>query len=72
VHVELYADGIAGGPFVRQEMTRVRRLTGASVGYVYSAAVPSSRPPSAYTARVIPYFDGLAVPLEAAQIRWQR
>jgi starch phosphorylase len=72
VHVELYADGIAGGPFVRQEMTRVRRLTGASGGYVYSAAVPSSRPPSAYTARVIPYFDGLAVPLEAAQIRWQR
>ncbi|MDR3544401.1 MAG: alpha-glucan family phosphorylase [Candidatus Limnocylindrales bacterium] len=71
VRVELYADGTAGSPVARQEMTRVRRLTGASGGYVYSAAVPSSRPPSAYTARVIPYFDGVAVPLEAAQIRWQ-
>ncbi len=71
VHVELYADGAAGSPVVRQDMTRVRPLTGASGGYVYGAAVPSSRPPSAYTARVIPYLDGVAVPLEAAQIRWQ-
>jgi len=72
VHVELYADGIAGSTFVRQVLTRVRRLTGTSGGWVYRAAVPATRPPSAYTARVIPCFDGVAVPLEAAHIRWQR
>jgi starch phosphorylase len=71
VRVQLYADGIAGSPCVRQEMTCVRQRTGASSGYVYRAAVPSTRPTSAYTARVIPYFDGVAVPLEAARIRWQ-
>jgi starch phosphorylase len=72
VRIELYADGITGSTLVRQEMTRVRRLTGASGAYVYSGAVPSTRPPSAYTARVIPYFDGVAVPLEAARVLWQR
>ena len=71
VHVQLYADGIAGSPCVRQEMTCVRQRTGASSGYVYRAAVPSTRPTSAYTARVIPYFDGVAVPLQVARIRWQ-
>jgi starch phosphorylase len=71
VRVQLYADGIAGSPCVRQEMTCVRQRTGASSGYVYRAAVPSTRPTSAYTARVIPYFDGVAVPLQVARIRWQ-
>jgi starch phosphorylase len=71
VRIELYADGISGSTFVRQ-MTRIRQLTGASGAFVYRAAVPSTRPASAYTARVIPYFDGVPVPLEAAHIRWQR
>ena len=72
VRVELYADGIDGGASVRQEMTRGRPLAGASDGYVYSAAVSAARPPADYTPRVIPYCDGVAVPLEAAQILWQR
>ena len=72
VRVELYADGIMGSAPVRQEMKRVRQLTGASDGYVYSAAVSAARPPADYTARVIPYFDGVAVPLEVNPILWQR
>jgi starch phosphorylase len=72
VRVELYADGVNGGAPVRQEMQRVRQLTGASGGYVYSAAVSAARPPADYAARVIPHCDGAAVPLEAAQILWQR
>jgi len=72
VRVELYAAGVMGSAPVRQEMKRVRQLAGASSGYVYSAAVSAARPLSDYTARVIPHCDGAAVPLEAAQILWQR
>jgi starch phosphorylase len=72
VRVELYADGMNGGAPVRQEMKRVRQLGGASGGYVYSVTVSAARPPADYTPRVIPHRDGVAVPLEAAQILWQR
>jgi starch phosphorylase len=72
VRVELYADGVNHGSPVRQAMKRVRQLAGASGGYGYSAAVSASRPPTDYTARVIPHCDGVAVPLEAAHILWQR
>ena len=72
VRVELYADGMNGGVPVRQEMKRVRQPASASEGSVYSAAVVATRPSADYTARVIPCCDGVAVPLEAVQIRWQR
>jgi starch phosphorylase len=72
VRVELYADGVMGSAPVRQEMKRVRQLTGALGGYVYSAAVSAARPPADYTARVIPHCLGAAVPQEAAHILWQR
>jgi glycogen phosphorylase len=72
VRVELYAEGISGGETVRQEMKRVRQLDGVSDGYVYSAAVPAARPTSDYTARMVPYFDGVAVPLENSLILWHR
>ena len=72
VRVELYADGVIDGVPVRQEMQRVRELTGALGGYVYRATVSADRPATDYTARVIPHFDGVAVPLEAARILWQR
>ena len=72
MRVELYADGVMGSAPVRQEMKRVRQLGSASSGYVYSAAVSAGRPEADYTARVIPHCEGVAVPLEAAQILWQR
>jgi starch phosphorylase len=72
VRVELYAEGVMGGGPVRQEMQNIRQVAGASGGYVYSAAVSADRSPADYTARVIPRFDGVAVPLEAAHILWQR
>jgi glycogen phosphorylase len=72
VRVELYADGVNGGSPVRQEMKRVRQLAGAPGGYDYSAAVSSARAVGDYTARVIPHHDGVAVPLEAAHLLWQR
>jgi starch phosphorylase len=72
VRVEIYADGMDGGAPVRQEMKRGQQLDGASGGYLYSAAVSAARPPADYTARVIPHFDGVAIPLEDARILWQR
>jgi starch phosphorylase len=72
VRVELYADGVMGSPPVRREMKLVRRLAGASCGYVYSAAVSAARPPADYTARVIPHCDGVAIPLEDTRILWRR
>jgi starch phosphorylase len=70
VRVELYADG-ADGPAPR-EMLRVGPLAGAEGGYVYSVSAPATRPAGDYTPRAIPSHAGAAVPLEAAQILWQR
>ena len=72
VRVELYADGSNDGSQVRQEMKCDRQVAGASDGYIYSAAVPAARPAADYTARVIPQYSGVAVPLEADHILWQR
>jgi starch phosphorylase len=73
VRVELYADGVNGGEPEWQEMTRGRGqpLTEAN-GTIYSAQVPAIRPATDYTARVIPQHDGVAIPLEATRILWQR
>ena len=72
VRVELYADGVNGGPPVRQEMKRVRELGGESHGCLYSVAVSAARPPADHTARVMPHYEGVAIPLEDSQILWQR
>jgi starch phosphorylase len=72
VRVELYADGVNGEPPVRQEMKCGQQLVGAVNGYDFRAAVSAARPATDYTARVIPRHDGVGIPLEAAQILWQR
>jgi len=72
VRVELYADGVNGGAPVPQEMTRVRQLAGGANGYLYRALVPATRPAADHTARVVPHSPGVAVPLEAHRILWQR
>lgn len=72
VRVELYADGINGGTAIRHEMKRVRQRASASGSYVYSATVSAARLPTDYTARVVPHYDGVSVPLEEPRILWQR
>ncbi len=72
VRVELYADGIHGDGSVRQDMKRISQLEGAAGGYLYRAQVPATRPTSDYTARLTPRYEGVAIPLEDAQILWQR
>jgi starch phosphorylase len=72
VRVELYADGINGNGPIRQEMTRVQPLAGESHGGIYRASVSADRLATDYTARIIPYCSGVAVPLEVDPILWQR
>jgi glycogen phosphorylase len=72
VRAEVYADGGKDGAPICHEMERVRPLVGAIGGYVYRAEVSAARPSTDYTARLIPRHAGVAVPLEAAQIVWQR
>jgi glycogen phosphorylase len=72
VRVELYADGIDDAGPIRQEMTRVQPVTGEPHRDVYRASVPATRVITDYTARIIPYASGVAVPLETAHILWQR
>jgi starch phosphorylase len=72
VRVELYADGNNDHASVRKEMTRIRQLTGPANGCVYRAAMPAIRPATDYTPRLVPQCSGVAVPLEAGQILWQK
>jgi starch phosphorylase len=72
VRVELYASRAAGCAPMRQEMKRVCQLADTPGGYVYRTTVSADRPATDFTARLIPHCDGVAVPLEASQILWQR
>lgn len=72
VRVELYAEGINGGCLVRQGMNNIRQIKVKPGGYVYSAAVSAARPSGEYTARLIPFCEGVVIPLEDASIKWQR
>jgi starch phosphorylase len=73
VRVELYAGATAGGTPVRVEMKRARkRASPDGDNYTFSAAVSAARPPEDFTPRVIPHRVGVAVPLEADSILWQR
>ncbi len=71
VQVEIYAD-VPGEPAFRQAMERGGKAPDLKNAYSYTAHVPSIRPASHYTARIIPVFPDVAVPLELGLILWQR
>jgi starch phosphorylase len=72
VRVQLYAETQYNGEPEIHLMERSEALAGTVNGYVYTAKVPLERPAIDYTPRVIPFFDGVAVPLEAEQILWYK
>jgi starch phosphorylase len=73
LRVELYANALGDGAAVRHEMKRAQQAQGATDYSIYRARVPAAlRPATDYTVRVIPHHDGVAIPLEAASILWQR
>ena len=71
IAVELYADGVDSAAPVRIAMRCLRALSGTH-GYVYAAAASVARRASDYTPRALAHRDGVAVPLEAAHVLWQR
>ncbi len=72
VQVELFADGAKGSDPIRQEMKLIRQLVGVAGGYVYGTRVSATRMATDYTARMLPSFAGVAVPLEETRILWQK
>ena len=72
VRVQLYAEPVGDAEAELYPMTRARPAAGAGGACVYSAAVPGRRPQTDYTPRLIPYLEGVAIPLEACHILWQR
>ena len=72
VRVELYAAELNGHAPLRYQMVPLLRLAGPMPGWLFSARVPTDRPATDYTARVIPQHPGVAIPLEEPRILWQR
>jgi starch phosphorylase len=72
VRVQVYADAFENQGVVQQEMELVRQLLDETSTYLYRASVPSNRSEMAYTVRIIPFFSGVAVPLEESHILWQK
>jgi starch phosphorylase len=72
LRVELYADGLGGGDAARQEMKCLAQQSDKYRPCVFQATVTAARPASDYTARIMPHHFGVAVPLEADRILWQR
>jgi glycogen phosphorylase len=70
VQVELFT-AEAGDRVWRQPMTRGEKLPDREGGYLFYAQVAATRPPGDFTPRLIPYFPGVAVPLEMPFILWQ-
>ena len=71
IRVELYADGVNGDEPEYHELKRVKPL-GEANSYIFSTHIPATRAAADYTARLFPQYAGVAVPLEAARILWQR
>ena len=71
VRVELYAAAANGDRPVRLTMTRAGRADGRRPS-AFGADMPATRPAADYTVRVIPYHEGVAVPLETPCVLWQR
>ncbi|MGC8626991.1 MAG: alpha-glucan family phosphorylase [Acidimicrobiales bacterium] len=67
--VQLYADGVAGGPPISHEMQLVSSGNG---GGTYRASVRATRPASDFTPRAVPRNPAVALPLEVTAIAWQR
>ena len=67
VQVQLFAEPQNNGEAEVHVMDAAEAAETAN-SYLYHARIPARRPAEHYTPRIIPYFDGVAVPLEAKQI----
>jgi starch phosphorylase len=68
VHVQLYAEGKEGASEVHA-MGEGRLLSDGI--YAYECSFPARRPSTDYTPRVVPFFEGVSIPLEEHHILWR-
>jgi starch phosphorylase len=66
IKVELYSAALT------IEMNDQGRIPDTRDGHIYRAEVPAENPASSFTARIIPYFPDVSIPLELVRILWQR
>jgi glycogen phosphorylase len=72
IRVEIYAEQLDGECAFRAAMERDEGSPGAAGTDIYHLTVPAGRAISDYTARIVPADMPDALPLETAQILWQR
>lgn len=70
--VELYADPRGEHDAEIVTMTAGDPPSDTKAPITYHVDIPATRAPGDYTARVVPHHPNVAVPLEAAEILWQR
>lgn len=70
IKVELYAEGLDESAPIHNIMERIAPLAYDPNTFLYRASVPTTRPAAHYTPRIVPYFPGVAVPLELGYIHW--
>ena len=72
IQVQLYAEARNGSNGEIHPMVRGKQFSKPEPGWSYSARIPVQRPAGDYTPRVIPTFEGAAVPIETNRILWYR
>lgn len=72
IAVELFSNETKHLPYQTLEMTRADELDHSRESAIYTAFVPNSCPSKNYTPRIIPFFEGVSVPLEESHILWQK
>jgi starch phosphorylase len=70
VRVELFANNPGAAP--SRESMAVETAAESNGTYTFKAEVPAVRNCSEYTVRVIPFHDGVCVPLETNRILWEK
>jgi starch phosphorylase len=72
VQVQLFADVKGDKPAEAVVLHQEQPIPGAMNGYIFAGEVPALRPADDYTARVVPYRDGVQIPAELPLVAWQR
>jgi starch phosphorylase len=70
--VQLYADAVQKSGLAIETMAAVEARADTPGTLIYSAEIPAARSAGDFTLRIVPHHANAAVPLEAAQILWQR
>lgn len=72
LRVELYAEPLEEGRPFCQLMECVQQPVNQASSHVYRTRVPSFRPASDFTPRVVPVHPGISLPMESQHILWFR